>query len=106
MNYSFANPLYFLFAFFCVLWGRYKKWISVEEFLVSLGLLAIPYFTRAHEMCMASHGRFAAVVVPMYFVIGHFLTRIPPIAAWIIILIMAILQGVYTANFVAGNAVF
>jgi hypothetical protein len=63
-----ANPIYWLLAIVLVIVGACKRWLTAYEVSLSAGLLLIPYVLRAHEMCMAGMGRFAAVVFPVYIV--------------------------------------
>jgi hypothetical protein len=74
---AFWNPVLFALSGVLVLVGRLKKWITREETLLAAGLLLIPYVTRADEQSMLSHARFAAVVLPMYPVMGKLLRRVP-----------------------------
>ncbi|MCR4412313.1 MAG: hypothetical protein NUV77_07790 [Thermoguttaceae bacterium] len=102
VSLQFANPLYFLAAASLVALGAMKRWLTAPEILLSAGLLAIPYFTRSYEMCMMGHGRFAAVVVPMYLVLGRLLARMTPLAAYGILALSGFLMAVYAAMFAAG----
>jgi hypothetical protein len=70
-NIMFWNPILFLLAAALLALGRWKRWLTGSEFVLFIGLLAIPYLTRAYEMSMASHARFAAVAVGQYLVIGR-----------------------------------
>lgn len=65
-----TGVILFLTAFVLTLFGTAESWLSGPEIALSLGLLAISYFTGAYEMSMASHARFVAIVVPGYFVLG------------------------------------
>jgi hypothetical protein len=69
-NWTFWNPIFFVGAFVMVVIGATLSWLTGTEAILGFGLLAIPYATRAFEMSMASHGRFAAVVIPAYIVAG------------------------------------
>jgi hypothetical protein len=71
----FWNPILFLLAAALLAWGGRKHWLTGSELVLGAALLAIPYATRAFEMSMASHGRFAAVVVVNYLVLGRMLAR-------------------------------
>lgn len=71
----FWNPLLFLLAAVLLAWGGKKRWLAGSELILGTFFLAIPYVTRAFEMSMASHGRFAAVVVVNYLVLGRLLAR-------------------------------
>jgi hypothetical protein len=74
-NIMFWNPILFLLAAILLVLGRWKRWLTGSELILGTCLLAIPYLTRAYEMSMGSHGRFAALVVVNYLVIGHILAR-------------------------------
>jgi hypothetical protein len=69
----FWNPIFFVLAAFLLAFGRLKRWVTGTETVLGLGLLAIPYLTRAYEMSMGAHGRFAAIVVVAYLAIGRML---------------------------------
>lgn len=101
---QFANPIYFLGAVILIALGAKLRWITAEELLMSIAFLSIPYFTRGYEMCMASQGRFAAVVFPVYIVLGHLLSRIGPPLAVAVLAFAAFLMAVYAALFAAGYA--
>jgi hypothetical protein len=51
---------------------------------------------------MASHGRFAAVAFPVYFVLGHLLVKVP--SPWNIAVVVpfAFLMAAYAALFASG----
>lgn len=74
-SYSFFNPLFFCLALTAICFGTWKKILNVYEVVISFGLLAIPYVTRAYEMNMSSQGRFTLVIVPMFLVFARFLDR-------------------------------
>src|SRR5690606_9035311 len=77
-----ANPIYFLLAIALLVLGWWKQWLNRAEIVFVLCLLAIPYLTRSHEMCMAGMGRFAATAFPLYLVLGRLLAGLPaPVAA-------------------------
>lgn len=101
---QFANPIYFLGTVGLVALGAGLRWLTVEELLMSIAFLAIPYFTRGFEMCMASQGRFAAVVFPGYIVLGQLLSRAGTAMAVAILALTAFLMAVYAALFAAGYA--
>jgi hypothetical protein len=102
LNLAFANPIYFVGVSGLIVVGAWKRWLNGYEVLLSIGLLGIPYVTRAYEMCMASQGRFAAVVFPAYIVMGHLLARVPRVVAFGILAIFAFYLCVYSAQFGAG----
>lgn len=78
-NLFFWNPILFVLAAVLLAWGGRKRWLTGSELVLGAALLAIPYATRSFEMSMASHGRFAAVVVVNYLVLGRLLARCTPV---------------------------
>jgi hypothetical protein len=102
----FWNPIFYLFCWFLIILGWCKRWLTGPEIVLSLGLLLIPYVTRAYEMSMASHARFAAVVIPQYFVLGRLFAMLPPAVAGCICGLMGLMLGLWTALFAAGYAFF
>lgn len=97
-----ANPVYFVAAAILVGLGFAKRWLTTAETLAGAGLLFIPYVTRAFEMKMASQGRFASVVFPMYLVLGHILARLGLPASVCILGLGAAFLAIYSALFAAG----
>ena len=86
--------------------GARKSWLTGPEIVLSLLLLAIPYVTRAYEMCMASHARFAAVVFPAYIVLGRLLGPRPPWVTWAVIGAFTMMLMTWTALYAAGHLFF
>ena len=105
-NLLFWNPILFVWALFLVLLGAFKSWLSGTEVVLGLGLLAIPYITRAYEMSMASHARFAAVVIPAYIVMGRLLQSCPPWGFWCYCVVCSCLLMLWSALFAAGHLFF
>lgn len=105
-NWAFWNPILFVGAFFLVVYGALKSWLTGPEVVLGLGLLAIPYLTRAYEMSMAAHGRFAAVVVPAYVVLGGLLSQWPEWAVRVVFVILAAMLTLWTALFASGQPFF
>jgi hypothetical protein len=99
----FGNPILFLLAIALLAWGGWKRWLTGHELILGAGLLAIPYATRAFEMSMASHGRFAAVVVVNYLVLGRMLARSSPLVVAALCTTLALFfftfTFLYTKNF-------
>lgn len=102
----FFNPLFFGGAAVLIGVGAYRRWLSRKEVLLSAGLLVIPYLTRAYEMCMESHARFAAVVFPVYIVLGHLLARLPRVLALGILGISAVFLAWFAAGYAASRPFF
>jgi hypothetical protein len=101
-NLRFANPVFFLLAVALTAYGAWRNWLHGPEIVLVAGLLAIPYFTRSHEMCMCSMGRFSAVAIPVYVVLGHLLYQIPHSIAVALLATSATLMAFYAALFAAG----
>ena len=102
----FWNPIFYLFSWFMIALGWWKRWLNGTEIVLSLGLLLIPYVTRGYEMSMASHARFAAVVIPQYFVLGKLFAMLPQAIAGCLCALMGMVLGLWTALFVAGYRFF
>lgn len=105
-NLFFWNPIMFVVAFALVLFGAAKSWLTGPEIVLSLGLLGIPYVTRAYEMSMASHARFASVVVPAYFVLGRLLVARPEWLRWCVFGFLSTMLMTWSALFAAGYLFF
>jgi len=101
-NLQMANPVFFVAAAALVGLGAAKRWLSGREILLAAGLLLIPYVTRGFDMCMASQGRFAGVVFPVYLVLGRLLCGAPPVVAVGVFALSAVYLAVYAALFAAG----
>ncbi len=102
----FWNPILFVGTVVLVLFGAYRFWLSGPEVVLGLGLLAIPYLTRAYEMSMASHARFAAVVIPAYLVLGRLLPARPAWVPWSILGGLSMVLLAWSALFAAGYYFF
>ena len=98
---AFWNPILFAFAGLSVVVGRFKRWITRDETILAAGLLLIPYVTRADEQSMLSHARFAAVVLPMYVVMGEMLVRVPLVVRIVIFGVLAAGLGLWASLFAA-----
>lgn len=105
-NWAFWNPILFVATFGLVVYGAVRCWLSGSETVLGLGLLVIPYLTRAYEMSMASHGRFAAVVVPAYLVLGRILGRWPEWGLQSALVTCAPLLVLWSALFASGHAFY
>jgi hypothetical protein len=105
-NLMFWNPILFLLAGVLLLVGEWKRWLSGSELVLGVGLLAIPYLTRSFEMSMASHGRFAAVVIVNYLVVGRLLSRLHPLAMAVVCAVLAVFLCLFTSLYAANHLVF
>ncbi len=103
---QFWNPIVFVGAFILVVFGWYRLWLTGPETILGVGLLAIPYVTRSFEMAMASHARFAAVVVPAYVVAGRLIQQLPPWAIWAVLGVFSAMSMAWSALFAAGQGFF
>jgi hypothetical protein len=103
----FWNPILFV-GTFALIWigGRRGSWLSGSEVVLGLGLLVIPYLTRAYEMSMASHARFAAVVVPAYLVLGRLVPTRPSWVPWFVLGGLSMVLMAWSALFAAGHNFF
>jgi hypothetical protein len=98
---GFWNPILFLVAVAAVVGGWVRGWLSRFEAILGIGLLLIPYVTRADEMSMGSHARFAAVVIPAYLVLARILGRLPAPVVWIVYASLAVSLILWSALFAA-----
>jgi hypothetical protein len=99
---EFANPIYLVGTAALITVGAWKRWLTSYEILLAIPLLVIPYVTRAYEMRMLSQGRFAAIVFPVYIVLGHLLARMPTVVAASLLALSGLMMGIYAALFAAG----
>jgi hypothetical protein len=82
--------------------GAARRWLNSYEVFFAIGLIAIPYFTRAFEMCMASQGRFVSVVFPAFIVLARLLSVSPYGVGLLWLTVSGVLQLLYAALFAAG----
>lgn len=101
LGVMFWNACFFVLATAAVAVGWLRRWLTHPELILGLGLLAIPYLTRADEMSMGSHARFSAIVLPAFVVAGRLLARLPPIASWIAFAGLAPVLALWSALFAA-----
>ncbi|MCO6453806.1 MAG: hypothetical protein J5I93_00685 [Pirellulaceae bacterium] len=100
-NLEFVTPLVFLASIALVVLGAFRRWLSLSEVLLAIGLLGIPYFLHSYRMSMLGHSRFALVAFPCFLVIGHLLRDVPGPLAALLIGISAVLLAIYSALFAA-----
>jgi hypothetical protein len=105
MSLRFANGIYVFVAMAAVVFGRTARWLTVEETLVGLGLILVPYLTVGYERCMEGQGRYAAVAFPMYLVFGKLLAQLPPTIAAVLVAVAALFLAIYAGHFAAGYVV-
>lgn len=106
LSMHFANPLLFVFAIVLTIVGARRGWLTRPEVAFSAAALAIPYFSRAHEMGMGSMGRFVAVVFPIYIVGGRLIRRLPPPIATAAVCVMVCLLISFSALFSSGYGIY
>jgi hypothetical protein len=99
---AFGNSFWWVGSVALVVIGWRKGWLDSLEWSLALALLLIPYLAKSHETCMAGMGRFAAVVLPIYLVLGHLLAALPASLAALLLSLSAFFIGTYAALFVAG----
>lgn len=102
----FWNPALFVLSGVLLLLGGMKRWLNGGELLLGVGLLSIPYLTRSYEMSMASHGRFAAVVVVNYLVLGRMMVRLSPLAVSAACAALTMFLFLFTSLYAANYLIF
>lgn len=105
-NWAALNPVYFTATAVLVVVGVCRSWLSSYETLLAAALLAIPYLTRSYEMNMASGARFAAVVFPVYLVLGNLLIRVPGALATAFLGFSSFYLGAFSALFAVRDFVY
>jgi len=95
------NPLYFLLAVVLIAAGIRHRWINKNEAMFATAAVAIPYVTRSFDMCMASSGRYVAVALPIYIVLGRISAALPPIVVFVGLSVSAFFLVIYSALFAA-----
>jgi hypothetical protein len=105
-NIMFWNPILFSLAAAILGLGCWKCWLADSELILGTCLLAVPYLTRAYEMSMGSHGRFAAVVVVNYLVISRIFARVGTPLKWLLCAGLATLSCLFTSLYAANYVVF
>jgi hypothetical protein len=100
-----VNPVYFAVSVVLILFGAWRGRLNVYETSLAAMLLLIPYVTRAYEMNMASSARFAAVVFPVYLVVGKELARLPPAVSAVLLSICTFFLGAFSALFAGGHPI-
>ena len=97
-----ADPFFFISAVAIATIGFRTKVLNLTEFILSLALVLIPYFSIGCETYMRSQGRYSSTAVPIYFVIGHFLSRVPGSTASGFLIVSCIFMFIYASLFMAG----
>jgi hypothetical protein len=99
---AFWNPILFVLAVILMAVGWRRRWLTREETVLGLGLLFIPYVSRADEQSMISHARFAAVVLPAILVFGRMLAQASLFIRCIALALFATFMMMWTALFASG----
>jgi hypothetical protein len=105
-SWHIANVVFFVLSATLIWVGARKGWLTSSEILLAVPLLVIPYATRGYEMGMQSAGRFAAVVLPVYLVLGNWFSRLPPPLAAAFLSLCSFFLALYAALYSAGHRVF
>src|SRR5262249_16899987 len=105
-SWTLANLVFYLLAVGLTVLGGLTGKLSAYEVSLSAALLVIPYITKSSEVGMQSFGRYAASVLPVYFVLGGILQRVPGSLAAGLVALSAVLLGLYSALFASWHGGF
>lgn len=100
------NPVYFAVSGILIVVGAWRGRLNVYETSLAAMLLFIPYLTRGYEMNMASSARFAAVVFPVYLLLGEWLACLPPAVSSVLLGVCTFFLGAFSALFAGGYPIF
>lgn len=103
---QFANPILFCTAVILLAIGTQRRWLDRREQLLACFLLAIPYVVSSYSSMMCSHGRYAAVVFPIYIVIAHVFARLPSGITMMALITSGSMLAMYAALFASWHRVF
>jgi hypothetical protein len=106
LGLAFWNPLLFALALAAVVLGWWRRWLSGPEAVLGLGLLLIPYVSRADEWSMISQARFASVALPALVVLGRLAARLPRAASGALFAVLSGVLGLWTALFATARPMF
>jgi hypothetical protein len=98
----FANPPFLVFAVAVLAIGYRCKWATLDECLVALVLVLVPFVLKGHVNGMAGTGRFVAVAFPMFIVLGRIMNSAPQSVAASWIALCALYLFAYSALFAAS----
>lgn len=100
------NGIYFVGCTAIIAYGIRKKMLTTHEWMLSAGLLLVPYVLQAHRMVMISQGRFTCVVFPLFLVLGRLIAQCPNAVGNLLFALMGIQLFYWSALFAAGYYVF
>lgn len=96
------NRLAFAFTLVLLYIGFNLKLLTSPELVISFLLILVPYITKGYDNSMTSMARFTAVVLPLYFVAGWLLLRLPRSLAITLALLSCLQLLTFAALFGAG----
>lgn len=101
-NLQLANPILLCMAIGVCIIGWRRKWLTDSEQMLSIGLLGIPYITRAYEFNMCSQGRFVLPAFPVFIVLGRLLGRSSVRVRLMYLVISAVFCSLYCWSWARG----
>jgi hypothetical protein len=99
LGLTLGNAVWFTATGLLLLGGTLRRKLDAAEAWLSAGLWFIPYLTRGHEMCMGGAARYAAVIFPVYLLLGQIGDRLPRWVSFALVAAGAWLLVIYTFKF-------
>jgi len=101
-NLGTADPILFGTAIALLIYNYWRRLLNHDELILSVSLLMFTYISIGYESFMRSQGRYASVVIPLYFVMGDLLSQGRESWAIPVLSLLAILFFVYACMFFSG----
>ena len=103
---QFWNPLSFVLACGLVGYGKLQGVLTADQMLLSVALLLIPYCVQGPVCSFYSFGRYAASVLPIYYVVAHIIGRCNVSIQLVALVVAASLYMLITLGFMTWYRIF